>query len=273
MIVDNFMATVLLGGLILAVFSADRVMGREISQGTAGFIFSKPISRVEYVLGKIVGVILVMVFYSLCSSMELLISLRCAGDQFRLDWGVYILLACASLVIPYLGGALRNYLKGGNFCQSSMLMLMVSMCVATLVAQFLPGHSKEEMGLNGQVARGFLVLGFALALMGTIAVSLMTRLRVTGTFVMMFLVFLGGATADYFFGITAEKGSIIAKMVYLILPNWQSFWQAEALAIKIEIPFTYISWSFIYMSAMIAFFSALACTLFQSRELHEDNNS
>jgi hypothetical protein len=268
MIVDNFMATILLGGLILSVFSADRVMGREIAQGTAGFIFSKPVSRVEYVLGKLCGVIAVMVFYSLCSSMELLISLRCAGDQFRLEWGIYSLLIGASLVVPYLAAALRNYLKGSNFCQSSMYMLFICLLLATLIAQFLPGHSKGEAGLNGQVAIGFMVLSFGLALMGSLSMTLMTRLRVTGTFIMIFLVFLGGATADYFFGIAADKGNIFARIMYLVLPNWQSFWQAEALAIKIDIPGAYVMWSFIYMLTMICFFSSLACLLFQGRELH-----
>jgi|OM-RGC.v1.006028975 hypothetical protein len=268
MIVDNFMATILLGGLILSVFSADRVMGKEISQGTAGFIFSKPVSRVEYVLGKLLGVMTLMVFYGFCSSMELLISLRCAGDQFRLEWGIYAMLIVASLVLPYLGGALRNFLKGGNFCQSSMLILLVSLIVATSIAHFLPGHSKGEEGLNGQVAIGFMILSFALALMGSVAITMMTRLRVTGTFIMMFLVFLGGATADYFFGIAADKGNVFARLMHVMLPNWQSFWQAEALAIKINIPTAYLIWSFIYMLTMICFFSSLACFLFQGRELH-----
>ena len=172
MIVDNFMATMLLGGLVLSIFSADRVMGREISQGTAGFIFSKPVSRMEYVLGKILGVMGVMLFYALCCSMELLISLRSAGDQFRLEWLVYGVLVAASVVIPYLGSALRNYLKGGDFCQSSMLILFVSLLGASLFAQFIPGHSKGETGLNGQVALGLMVLSCGLVLMGSVSIAL-----------------------------------------------------------------------------------------------------
>ena len=161
MIVDNFMATMLLGALILSIFSADRVMGREISQGTAGFIFSKPVSRSEYVLGKTLGVMGVMLFYAFCCSLELLISLRCAGDQFRLDWLIYWSLVFASVVIPYLGAALRNYLKGGNFCQSSMFLLGVSLVFLAIFAQFFPAKSANDTGLNGQVALGLSVLSLA----------------------------------------------------------------------------------------------------------------
>ena len=36
-------------------------------------------------------------------------------------------------------------------------------------------------------------------------------------------------------------------MIYLVLPNWQSFWQAEALSINVDIPWAYLWWSFVYM--------------------------
>ena len=41
--------------------------------------------------------------------------------------------------------------------------------------------------------------------MGSLTVALMTRLRVTGAFIFTFILFLGGATADLFFGISAAQ--------------------------------------------------------------------
>ena len=100
----------------------------------------------------------------------------------------------------------------------------------------------------------------------------MTRMRVTGAFIVSFFLFLGGATADYFFGISAEQGNVFSRVIYLILPNWQSFWQAEALSVKVNIPWSYMVWTLIYMTAMIFFFSSMACMLFQNRELNQDIN-
>ncbi len=67
MLVDNCLATLLLFGLLLSVFSATSVITREIETHTVLTVVSKPVGRTTFFLGKYVGVAaaLVVAYYFL----------------------------------------------------------------------------------------------------------------------------------------------------------------------------------------------------------------
>jgi hypothetical protein len=78
--------------------------------------------------------------------------------------------------------------------------------------------------------------------------------------------------ADYFLGLSMVDAPVISKLVYFVLPNWQSFWQAEALSNSVQIPWSYVLNCFGYMLFMLGFYSAFACFLFEGRELSSESN-
>ena len=267
MIVDNSMATMLLGGIAVSVFAANAVLNREIEYGTAALIFSKPVSRVQYIVGKIIGVSGTMLIYGFCSSLQLLICLRCALDQFRLDWSLYGMMVGLTMVLPYVLGALRNYLKRSNFCQNALLMLPLCILLCTVIAHFLPTKNPKDMGLNLHVGEGAAILCLGLIFMGVVGVTCSTRLRLSGSLICSFCLFMLGAMADYIFGLSASKGNVLASLSQAFIPNWQSFWQAEALSSGVEIPHEYFWVSLLYMLSLTLVFGVLACWLFETREL------
>ncbi len=55
------LATILLAGLLIGAFSAGNVVSEEIENRTALTVLSKPVDRIEFVIGKFVGVALSLV--------------------------------------------------------------------------------------------------------------------------------------------------------------------------------------------------------------------
>ena len=64
-----------------------------------------------------------------------------------------------------------------------------------------------------------------------------------------------------------DPGSMVATALYAIIPNWQLFWMADALAQKAAIPAEYLFYGIAYAVVMIAFLMVLAVLLFGSREV------
>ena len=62
-------------------------------------------------------------------------------------------------------------------------------------------------------------------------------------------------------------GSYMASVAYALVPNWQLFWMADALAVKQRIPWTYVAWGAAYVILFTALLMILAIVLFGDREV------
>lgn len=62
-------------------------------------------------------------------------------------------------------------------------------------------------------------------------------------------------------------GSLWARTVYTVVPNWQLFWLADALQGTRELPLSYVGRAFVYMVCYLLAALALALLLFDNREL------
>jgi len=63
------------------------------------------------------------------------------------------------------------------------------------------------------------------------------------------------------------NGSLWAKAVYTVVPNWQLFWMADAMKGTNAIPPSYVWGAFGYMASYLVAALALALLLFENREL------
>ena len=59
----------------------------------------------------------------------------------------------------------------------------------------------------------------------------------------------------------------MASVLYAVVPNWQLFWMADALASQSAIPAAYVVFGGIYAVLMLAFLMLLAVALFGNREV------
>lgn len=263
LVVDSCMATTLVFGLVVAVLSASHTISREMRDGTVLLLLSKPVRRWVFILAKITGVIAALtVFVTLCD-LASIVSLRVAKDQFQLDFAA-LYLYFGLLFLSTIIGAVRNYWARVSFSESAILGLLIIMPLFLIALYFIPING--EIGkLNFEVIPALILIYFAVWTMGAITVVVSTRLDMVPNLTVCSIIFLLGLMSNYFLGKGAES-NIFLKGLYALIPNWQFFWMADALASKTDIPFSYLIWGFVYVVAYVAACAVVAITLFQDKE-------
>ena len=266
---DSDMATMMMFGMITAVLCSSNAIHREIKNGTALLVLSKPINRPLFITAKITGICAVMLVYCFLCSLSTLIAVRVAVDQFRFDqvlfWGYLILLA---LGLVY--AAAQNYMAKRNFTQHVVYYLLIMLPAWTAFAHFKHDHDKM-VGIQEQTAIALFLLSMAVIAMGVISTALSTTLNFVGNLTVSFFIFMLGLMSPYLFGLKAMEGNVIAGAIYAIIPNWQEFWMADPVSVGTAIPSSYVINCIIYFLNLIAIFLLIAILLFQDREVGTQN--
>lgn len=276
MVADLGLATILLCGLILAVFSATSVISREIEQKTALTVLSKRVGRTTFVFAKYAGVATAITLAMLCCVMFLLLMVRVGpaeGAREPIDMGALYAMGGAALV-AVLYATLRNYTRGRSWIGTFALAYIVLVAVLFLAFSVLDTEYGFAFGEGGagwfgaydrDVAKaGVLTLESVLILTG-IAVAASTRLGVGGSFAVCALFFLLGLTMEYFVHQYGEMGGVQALAV--LVPNLQPFGMSEALAREKPIPLAYIGVASVYAFCYIMASLFCAAFLFGKREI------
>ncbi len=277
LVVDSSMATTLVFGLVVAVVCAAHTISREMKNGTVLLLMSKPVTRASFVLGKILGILAaVTVFVFLCDAAALM-SVLIAKDQFRLDYTA-MTLYYAAIAIAALYGALRNFFSRTSFTANALAALLILIPVLAAVFYFLRVSSfhspemidPEEFIEAKHLVPALLLLFPAVWTMGAITTALSTRLELVSNLTVCSVIFLLGLVSKYF--VTQWLGTgLFADFVRTLLPNWQYFWMADALASRQVIPFTYLLWALVYVFFYIGFWTLWAMALFNEREIARDS--
>lgn len=276
-VVDSSMAISLVFSLVVAVVSSAHTISREMRNGTVLLLLSKPVTRLAFVLSKILGVlaaITVFLFLLNCASM---ISVLIAKDQFRLE---YTLMAVyySALAVSSIYGGLRNYFKQESFTSNSIIaMLILIPIIAALfyflrVSTFHAGEAvdPEEFIDVRHLMPALLLLFPAAWTMGTISAALATRIELVSNLTICSVIFLIGLISKYF-AIQWLGNGFASSFVRTLLPNWQYFWMADAIAARQQIPAIYIFWAFLYVLFYIGFWTFWALAFFNERELAKDS--
>lgn len=267
LVTDSSMATTLLFGLIAAVLCASNTISREIRNGTVLLLLSKPVARWSFILAKMAGILAALsVFVFICNSAAL-ISLRVANDQFQLDFiTFYAYFGMIALCSAW--GAFRNFYSQKSFSASAILSMLIILPVFIIVLQFVPLDGKLQP-FPHDVLPAFILLFFAVWAMGAITVTLSARLEMVANLCISSILFFAGLVSDYF--LSGSEGTFsIGALFYAIIPNWQFFWLADALANKIAIPWLYVFWAGIYIILYMSFCSIIALSLFSDKEIAEN---
>ena len=266
---DSDMATMMLFGMITAVLCASNAINREIRNGTALLVLSKPISRPLFISAKITGILAVVAIFCFLNSLATLIALRVAIDQFKFDnllfWGYQGVLSAALLY-----GAAMNYIARKNFSQQALIFLLIAIPLWSLLAHFRLDHDKP-VGLQGQTALALFILSLAILAMGVISTALSTTLSFVGNLTVSSFIFMLGLMSQYLFGLAAQDGNLLSYFIYAIIPNWQEFWMADPISAGLEIPTSYAVNAFVYFCYIVSIFYLAAILLFQEREVGNQN--
>ena len=276
LLVDLGLSTLFIAGLLLAAFLATSVLAREIENKTVLVVVSKPVARAALVVGKYVGVAaaLTLAFWTLTAVFLLTVRhrVRPAADvaaAFDMPVLVFALLG-GGLAIG--GAALANYLYRRPFPS------MLATCLATGLTAALaltwcidPGWRLQHplTDWDGQLMFALALVLEAVLVLAAIAIAASTRLGQVMTLVVCAAAFLMGLVSEHFLGPGGRAGpaAAILRPIYVLVPNLQTFWMADALTQGAPITVRYLATATLYAGLMIGAVVSLAVILFQRRDV------
>jgi ABC-type transport system involved in multi-copper enzyme maturation permease subunit len=275
LVTDSAMASVLVFGLVTAVLCASRAVSREIENGTALLLLSKPVMRPVFLLAKILGITGALTVFWFILSLVSLVSIRVAADQFFLDYRVLFVYILA-VILAFVVAGVHNFVTRSSFPMMAVLFIGGTMAIATVVIAALPVRSAwlppdaDAGGLAYETVPALFLILFAVWAMGTIATALSTRLKLIPNMLACSALFVVGLMSDWLIGRFADSNPV-AALLYAAVPNWQLLWMADALTAKVKIPLGYMGLAVLYIFLFMVFFSILASLLFSHREVGEQN--
>lgn len=284
LIADLGLATVLLGGLVLAVFSTTTAISREIADRTASSVLSKRVSRSEFVVGKYLGIAISMGLATLVGCITVLLTVRASASVAAwqpLDWG--IILAMAGAALAACGYATwRNYFHGRAWLGSFNLLFIALMVLLFIVFALIdrennfilsaefnqhanPDLANQDVGgfnYDWQVARAAFLTTQAILVIASISLAASTRLGAIGNAcVTGGMIILGLISEFLYHSLHKLQWRTLAEMLHLVVPNLEKFWMSDALTREQPIPIEYISitsaYALLYIAAMLLIASYL----------------
>ncbi len=265
LVTDSSLATSLVFGWIAAVLAASHSIAREIRNGTVQLVLAKPVGRAGFVAAKTGGILAALTVFVFLTGAAGFFALRTAIDDLHPDFTVSIIFYGA-LVLGCAAGGVANFMARRSFAMTTVLAWCVLLPVALVVAYALPADEAVGAAPSAMLAATALVWMAVLA-MGALATALSTRLEMIPNMMVCSAVFLLGMVSDHLFGKAAAAGNPFAWLAHSLIPNWQHFWLADALAAQKAIPAAYVMLAAGYVAVLILFFVALAVILFRDREV------
>jgi ABC-type transport system involved in multi-copper enzyme maturation permease subunit len=268
---NSTLAVMLLSGLFGAVLSASASLGRELHRGTALAVLSKPVGRAQFVLAKFAGVATALVLLVYVNLVAALLTSRMAFDAYGSTDLFALGVFSVGLLLAYLMGGLSNFFLRRPFVSDAMLGLVVMSTLAFVVISFFDQDLVAQPFAEGvdwnMIPAGLLVL-LAIWIFAGLALACSTRLEMIPTLAVCSGFFLVGIMSDYLFGRAAQAGHWWGSVLYTVLPNWQLFWLADAVASgKGVFHWGYVGKALAYTALYLGAVLSVAVLLFEDREL------
>ncbi|MCC5850809.1 MAG: hypothetical protein JJU29_22195 [Verrucomicrobia bacterium] len=279
---DSAMAVMFLGALLVSATAACGAVSGEIRRGTAGAILSKPIGRVRFLTAKYAGVAGVMLVFALMCTLSILIADRAASRAFMIGW-IFLIPLYLAVLGAYVLAGLLNYFTRRPFASTAFWCLAGLLVFAFLFTLTLDGAGTETVidhGGHTHVAPGSgqpvpvrwalvpacLLLTLAALMLQALALFCALRLAVVPTLSICGGLFLVGLMSDYLLAARAAQ-AVWARVLYVILPNWQHFWMADALSGNGVVPWSYVGAAAVYALAWALGVLCLALGFFERMEV------
>jgi len=240
-------------GLFATGTAASWSLSREMRSGTAAVVLSKPVGRDMFFLSKFAGVAAVAAAFSASAAASTLLSERVAErfvaeplpGGYLVDWHASGRQWLA-IGLALLSAGLANY-RRRPFSSSAFGFLFLFQLVALAACGLFDrtgAWAPLRWNIDWRIVPAAALVTAALVVFAAIALALSTRLRTVPTVTVCCAVFLVGLMSDHLLG--RHTASLPASAARALLPNWQNFWLAEALADGGMIPLPYIGRALAY---------------------------
>ena len=267
---DSVLATLFLSGIFGAVIGSTASVAEEIRSGTALSVLSKPIGRVQFLAAKYLGLVAAITLHTYVCGLAVLLASRMGFDAYGAPDYLALGIFMGAVAVACFYGMVANFFMGRPFVGNTVLALLITATVAFIAINYFDkeGHPQPFGALiDWRLIPAITLIQFALWILAAIALACTTRFELIPTLIICTGVFLLGLMSDFLFGRPAAEGILWAKIIYAILPNWQLFWMADALAESKSIPWTYVASVGQYVVTSLTLSLGLALLMFEDREL------
>ena len=270
MVLGSVLATLFLTGLFTAVLGASLSIGEEVETGTALAVLSKPVGRTCFVLAKFTGLAGALTIQCYTGCLAALLASRMAFDVYGAPDYPALTLLGLGLALACLIGLSINFFMMRPFAGPAVLATVICLTIAFVIVNYVDKDWHPQpfgAGIDWRMTSAVALLTLALWSLAGIAIACSTRLSLIPTLVVCLALFLLGLVSDHFFGTRAEAGVLWARFLYALIPNWQLFWMADAMATGKTIPPSYLFQALQYITGTLVVSLGLAARLFEHREL------
>ena len=234
------LATMLIAGALMAVWTAGTSITSEIEGKTAMTLLSKPINRREFILGKYVGIFqsVIWLFLPLTIVFACLVFYKVGYDQKERS----------EEITPALQW--KQVSEGVEF----------------------PLPHPDRMKVVNQLLPGIALAFLQVSVLAAISVTIATRLPMVVNLVVCFAIFVIGNLTPLMVqqsetAIGNEAVTFIARMFATVLPSLESFNISAAVSTGAQVPPSYLGMAFVYAAAYSAALVLLGFILFEDRDL------
>ena len=303
--IDMSLSMIAMISLVLSAFTATGVFSNEIENKTVLTVVSKPVGRPLFVIGKYLGIAAAIAIAFFLLSTVLMLTIRhrvmsTASDHFDMP---VLLFSIGGALIALLIATLGNYLYRRVFTSTLAICLLITQTIAFALVLVvdkgwnLQSPLTEFTAHDGELTK--VVVGLALVFQGVlvltgVAVAASTRLGQVMTLMACIGVFALGtmsnslsqtiniklsipASTDYYHSLAAIMQADIlfyqkflyslAKIIYMIVPNLQFFWTADAITQDSPITLGLFGMLTGYAALQIVAVLSIAIAMFQNREV------
>lgn len=239
MLTECGLATLLIAGALLAVWTAGTSITSEIEGKTAMTLLSKPIDRRQFLFGKYIGILQAVIWMF--------------------------------LILTVLFAILTFFKVGYDQKEQSLDQTPLWQWVRVSDIE-LPIPHPDRMSVVGAILPGIALTFMQVAVLGAISVTVATRLPMVMNLVICFAVFVVGNLTEIIVNSSVEgqaNESVIftARLISMVVPSLSAFNISSAVATGRIVPQDYLGLSLVYASAYIGAMLLLGFLLFEDRDL------
>ncbi|MEO1984157.1 MAG: ABC transporter permease subunit [Fuerstiella sp.] len=234
------LATLLISGVLLGVWTAGTSITNEIEGKTAMTLLSKPINRRQFIVGKYIGIIqgVLWLYVPLTLIFSFVIFYKVGYDQREMSKDITAWFQTQQII------------GGIN----------------------LPLPHPARLAVVTQILPGVVLSFFQVCVLTAISVAVATRLPMVVNLVVCFSVFVVGNRTPMMVSqgktvIQNEVVTFIARLIATILPSLEAFNIYAAVATGRSVPPSYLGISLLYGAAYATAMILVAFVLFEDRDL------
>lgn len=241
MLKDTGLATLLVCGLFLAVWTASTAIADEIEGKTAMTLLSKPINRRQFITGKYLGILEAVILMLTVSGV--------------------IFLACV-------------YYKVGYDARESSKEVPPIYVMQEIgdTGRGIPMPEPARFAATVQIMPGLLLIFLEIAVLGAISVAISTRLPMVVNLTTCFTIFVIGHLTPVMVladgsGTAYEIVRFVGLLLATVLPGLELFGMTGAVARSAMVPPGYVGLAALYAIAFSLAAILMAFILFEDRDL------